>query len=43
MTAGWVFFGVVMPAIVASIGWIAVFANERYLRKQAERREHPAE
>jgi hypothetical protein len=43
MTTEWVLFGVVMPAIVAGIGWIAVLANERYLRKQEERRTRPAE
>ena len=43
MTTEWVLFGVVMPAIVAGIGWIAVLANERSLRKQEERRTRPAE
>ena len=43
MTTEWVLFGVVMPAIVAGIGWIAVLANERYLRMQEERRTRPAE
>lgn len=43
MTSGWFFFSAVMPAIVAGIGWIAVLANERYLRKQEARRQRPAE
>lgn len=38
MTWGWFFFSVVMPAIVAGTGWIAVLANERSLREQDERR-----
>jgi hypothetical protein len=42
MTTGWVIFGIVMPAIVAGIGWIAVLTNERYLRKQ-HKRAKPAE
>jgi hypothetical protein len=43
MTTGWVIFGVVMPAIVAGIGWVAVLANERYLRRQEHSRAKPAE
>ena len=43
MTLGWFLFGVVMPAIVGATGWIAVLANERYLRKQDERRAQAAE
>jgi len=42
MTIGWVVFGIVMPAVVAGIGWIAVLPNERYLRNQ-ERSSAPAE
>lgn len=34
MTTGWVFFGIVMPAIVAGVGWIGVLAHERSLRRQ---------
>ena len=43
MTVGWVFFGIVRPAIIAGLGWVAVLANERHLRKQAEREAKPAE
>ena len=43
MTTGWIIFGVVMPAIVAGLGWAAVFANERYLRNQQKRTGRPAE
>ena len=43
MTVGWLIFGIVMPAIIAGLGWVAVLANERYLRKQEERRAKPAE
>jgi hypothetical protein len=43
MTTGWVFFGIVMPAVVAGGGRIMVLAHERYLRKQQERRAKPAE
>ena len=43
MTTGWILFGLVMPAVVAGVGWIGVFANERYLRKQQERSAKPAE
>ena len=43
MIVGWVIFGVVMPAIVAGLGWIAVLANERYLRKQEKRAAKPVE
>lgn len=43
MTTGWIIFGIVMPAIVAGLGWIAVLANERYLRNQHNRTGRPAE
>lgn len=43
MTTGWVVFGLVMPAIVAGVGWLAVLANERYLRMQDAKRARPAE
>jgi hypothetical protein len=43
MTTGWFIFGVVMPIIVAGGGWIMVLAHERHLRRQDERRAHPAE
>jgi hypothetical protein len=43
MTTGWVIFGIVMPAVVAGIGWIAVLANEHYLRTQDHKRTKPAE
>ena len=43
MTAGWMVFGLVMPAIVAGVGWLAVLANERYLRAQDAKRTRPAE
>ena len=42
MTTGWVIFGVVMPAVIAGLGWIAVLANERYLRKRHHERPAPA-
>jgi uncharacterized membrane protein len=37
VTAGWIFFSIVMPAIVAGVGWLAVLANERYVRKEREK------
>lgn len=43
MTTGWFIFGIVMPAIVAGGGWMIALANDRYLRKQKERRSQPAE
>ncbi|MFT3974436.1 MAG: hypothetical protein QM699_13595 [Amaricoccus sp.] len=43
MTAGWVVFGLVMPAIVAGVGWLGVLANERYLRGQEAKRARAAE
>jgi uncharacterized membrane protein len=43
VTVGWVIFGIVMPAAVAGLGWIAVLANERHLRRQAQRAAKPAE
>ena len=43
MTTGWFIFGIVMPAVVAGGGWIIALANDRYLRKQKERRTRPAE
>ena len=43
MTTGWIIFAFVMPAVVAAAGWIAVLANERYLRKQDEKRAKTAE
>jgi hypothetical protein len=43
VTVGWVIFGIVMPAIVAGLGWLAVLANERYLRTHHEQRAKPAE
>jgi hypothetical protein len=35
MTTDWFIFGVVMPATVAALGWIAVLLHERDLRRQA--------
>jgi hypothetical protein len=43
MTSGWFIFGVVMPAIVAGGGWIIDLANDRYLRRERQRREKLAE
>jgi hypothetical protein len=43
VTLGWIIFGIVMPAIVAGLGWIAVLAHERSLRKTEQRRAKPAE
>jgi hypothetical protein len=43
MTAGWLVFGIVLPALVAGLGWIAVLANERHLRARDERGTKPAE
>jgi hypothetical protein len=43
MTAGWVMFGIVMPAVVAGVGWIGVLAHERYLRTQAHKRREATE
>jgi hypothetical protein len=43
MTFGWVIFGVVMPVIVAGLGWTAVLANERYLRNREKQAQKPAE
>ncbi len=37
MTSDWIIFGVVMPAIVAGLGWIAVLAHERDLREREKR------
>jgi hypothetical protein len=31
---GWLVFGLVMPAIVAGLGWLAVLHHERYLRNR---------
>jgi hypothetical protein len=43
MTSGWFIFGVVMPAIVAGGGWVIALANDRYLRRERQRRDKPAE
>ena len=43
MAIGWFIFGVVMPAVVAAGGWMIALSNDRYLRKQRERRAEPAE
>lgn len=43
MTTGWVLFGVILPAVVAGIGWIGVFVYEWDLRRQDRRRAGPAE
>jgi hypothetical protein len=43
MTTGWFIFGVVMPAIVAGTGVLYAWAHLRWLRKQDEKRDAPAE
>jgi hypothetical protein len=43
MTAGWLVFGIVLPAVVAGLGWIAVLAHERHLRAHDAKRTKPAE
>lgn len=38
MTLGqWLFFSFGMPAIIASLGWLAVLYNDRAVRKELKR------
>ena len=41
MTTQWLIFSIVMPAVVAGIGWLAVLAHERQLRRDLERETRP--
>ena len=45
MTTQWLIFSIVMPAVLAGIGWLAVLAHEWQLRRGSEsaRSEPPAE
>jgi len=36
MTTQWLIFSIVMPAVIAGIGWLAVLAHEWQLRRALE-------
>jgi hypothetical protein len=37
VTTQWLIFSIVLPAVVAGIGWLAVLFHERQLRRELER------